>query len=721
MPQGKTLFEGPAIRCFIREPGIAELCFDLKGESVNKINLLTVTDLEQALAALEKDGSVKGLLVTSGKGVFIVGADINEFLPRFKRPEAEIAAWLGEAQKVLNRLEDLPFPSVAVINGIALGGGLEVALAATYRVMSTAAVVGQPEVKLGLIPGFGGTVRLPRLIGIDNAIDLIASGREVKSDEALKLKIVRAAVAPDKLEAAALAVLRRAMGDDRWQAERQVKLDPVLLNGIERIMTFTVSKGFIAGQAGKNYPAPVEGVSVMEKGAADGRDAALAKEAKGFAKLAKTPEAESLINIFHADQFIKKLTKKQTDGARAVSQAAVLGAGIMGGGIAYQSASRGVPILMKDIRAEALTAGLNEAGRLLGQQMERGRLTRDQMAQALGAIRAVLSYGDFAPVDVVVEAVVENPKIKQAVLAELEAAVKPSTIIATNTSTISIDLLAGALKKKDRFCGMHFFNPVHRMPLVEVIQGKDSSREALATVTAYALKLGKTPILVKDGPGFLVNRILFPYLFSFQMLVIEGVPIEKIDKTMEAFGWPMGPAYLSDVVGLDTAHHAGEVMAQGFSDRMGMPQPAPGDLLFKAGYFGQKNGKGYYQYKQDAKGRPQKTFDPAVLTLLKPSIKGGGENMSGEEIVERMMLPMVIEASRCLSDGIVGTPTELDMALILGVGFPPFRGGLLRYADRIGVAEQVKSAERYRKISALYQPTEQMTGLAKQGKGFYGG
>jgi len=714
------VFKGQSLSLSLREPGIAELKFDLKGESVNKFNQATLSELDRAVAELEGDRSIRGLLVTSGKSVFIVGADINEFLPAFKLAEAELAEWIGRGQKIFSRLEDLPFPSVAALNGHALGGGMELAMACTYRVASTAANLGQPEVKLGLIPGFGGTVRLPRLIGGDNAAELIAAGRDVRPAEALKLKLVSAVVAPEKLEAAALALLKRAMEGDAWKKMVARKKDPVLLNGIERIMSWTTTKGFVEQQEGPNYPAPVAAVSVMEKHATDLRDAALAKEAATFAKLAKTPEAAALIGVFHADQFIKKLTKQQTQGAREVKSAGVLGAGIMGGGIAYQSASRGVPIVMKDIRAEALHQGLHEAGRLLGQQVDRGRLTRDQMAQSLSAIQAVLSYGEFANLDLVVEAVVENPKIKQAVLAETEAAVKPATIIATNTSTISIDFLAGALKKKDRFCGMHFFNPVHRMPLVEVIQGKHSSKQALATVTAYALKLGKTPVLVKDGPGFLVNRILFPYLFAFQMLVREGVPIETIDKTMEKFGWPMGPAYLSDVVGLDTAHHAAEVMAEGFSDRMSAGKGlSPGEALYKAGYLGQKNGKGFYSYKTDAKGRPQKVFDPAVLAVLKPAISGGSEKMSGEEIVERMMLPMAIEASRCLEDGIVGTPTELDMALIMGLGFPPFRGGLMRYVDRIGVGEIVKSAERCARLGALYAPTRQMTDLAKQGKGFY--
>jgi 3-hydroxyacyl-CoA dehydrogenase/enoyl-CoA hydratase/3-hydroxybutyryl-CoA epimerase/enoyl-CoA isomerase len=713
------LYQGKAVTLKLRESGVAELCFDLQGESVNKLNQLTLSDVEQAVAVLEKQSGIRGLLVTSGKPVFIVGADINEFLPLFQRPQGEVAAWLGRAQALGNRIEDLPYPSVAAINGHALGGGLEVAMCCTYRVASTGANLGQPEVKLGLIPGFGGTVRLPRLIGVDNAVDLIASGRDVKPEEALKLKLVQAVVPPEKLMDAALAMLKRAWKDDQWKRDVAKKKEPVLLNGIERIMAYTADKAFVAMQAGKHYPAPVAAVTVMEQASHLNREEALRKEAEAFARLGKTPEAESLIGLFFADQTIKKLSKKQSEGAKDVKLAAVLGAGIMGGGIAYQSASRGVPVFMKDIKAEALQAGMNEAARLLSGQVERGRITKEQMAQAIGNIQAVLSYGDFGHVDVVVEAVVENPKVKQTVLAEVEAAVKPDTVIATNTSTISIDLLAKALKKPDRFCGMHFFNPVHRMPLVEVIRGKASSKEALATVTAYALKLGKTPILVQDGPGFLVNRILFPYLFAFQMLVIEGVPIEKIDQTMEGFGWPMGPAYLSDVIGLDTAHHAAEVMAQGFSDRMGMPSPTPGDLLYQAGYYGQKNSKGYYQYTQDAKGRPKKTFNPAVLKLLAPSIKGGGENLSGEEIIERMMIPMVNEASRCLEAGIVGSPTELDMALIMGLGFPPFRGGLLRYADKIGVADLASRGESYRTISPLYAPTQQMERLAKQGKGFY--
>ena len=713
------IFKGNKLTCDIRDKNIAELRFDANDGSVNVLNLATLEELDQAISKLEKEKKVKGLILSTGKNDFIMGADINEFLPRFVSPVEEIVSWLREAQRVFDRIEDLPYPSVAAVTGYALGGGLETAMAATYRVFSTRAQVGQPEVKLGLIPGFGGTVRLPRLIGVDNAIELIASGRNVKPDEALKLKLAQAVVAPERLEEAALSLLRNALRSDRWKADVNTKKNPVLLNGIERIMAFTTAKGFVGAQAGPNYPAPMAAIKVMEKSAHLTREEAMQNEAEAFASLGKTPEAESLIGLFHADQFIKKKSRQQTAKAHEIKQAAVLGAGIMGGGIAYQSASKGVPILMKDINREAIEKGLGEATRLLSGQVERKRLTQEQMATTLTAIQGTLSYGDFANVDVVVEAVVENPKIKQSVLAEVEAQVGENAIVATNTSTISIDSLATALKRPANFCGMHFFNPVHRMPLVEVIRGKDSSDETIATVVAYALKMGKTPIVVRDGPGFLVNRILSPYMMAFQQLVMEGAPILSIDKTMEKFGWPMGPAYLSDVVGIDTARHAGQVMAEGFKDRMKGNGESPHEMLFQAGFYGQKNDRGYYTYTRDRKGKQQKNWDESVLEILKPVIRGGSEEISGEEIVDRMMLPMVIEASRCLMDGIVETPTELDTSLIFGLGFPPFRGGLLRYADRVGLKNLIRAAEGYESRAPFYQPTEQMKKLADAGKGFY--
>jgi 3-hydroxyacyl-CoA dehydrogenase/enoyl-CoA hydratase/3-hydroxybutyryl-CoA epimerase/enoyl-CoA isomerase len=714
------IYEGKAITVTALESGIVELKFDLKGESVNKFNRLTLTELRDAVAAIKADDSVKGVLVSSGKDVFIVGADITEFVDNFKLPDAELLAANLEINRIFSDFEDLPVPTLVAINGIALGGGLELALAADYRVMSSEAKIGLPEVKLGIYPGFGGTVRLPRVIGVDNAIEWIASGKENRGDEALKVGAVDAVVTADKLREAALDLLGRAIsGEFDYKAKRQPKLEKIKLNAIEQMMAFETAKGFVAGQAGPNYPAPVEAIKTIQKAANFGRDKAIEVEAAGFVKMAKTPAAASLIGLFLNDQELKRKAKAYDRIAREVKQAAVLGAGIMGGGIAYQSALKGTPILMKDINEKGIEQGLAEASKLLGKRVEKGRLTSAKMAEALNAIRPTLSYGDFGHVDIVVEAVVENPKVKQAVLAEVEAQVREGTILASNTSTISINLLAQALKRPENFVGMHFFNPVHMMPLVEVIRGEKSSEEAVATTVAYAKKMGKNPIVVNDCPGFLVNRVLFPYFGGFARLVGAGVDFVRIDKIMEKFGWPMGPAYLMDVVGIDTGHHGRDVMAEGFPDRMKDTRATAIDVLYEANRLGQKNGKGFYSYETDKRGKPSKVFDPAVMEVLKPIIYEQRE-LSDEDIINWMMVPLCLETARCLEDGIVETAAEADMGLVYGIGFPPFRGGALRYIDALGVAEFVALADRYADLGPLYQPTEKLREMAKNGQRFFG-
>ena len=714
------IYEGKAITVQALESGIVELKFDLKGESVNKFNRLTLDELRQAVDTIKADAAIKGVIVSSGKDVFIVGADITEFVDNFKLPEAELIAGNMQANAIFNDFEDLSVPTVVAINGIALGGGLEMSLAADYRVMSETAKIGLPEVKLGIYPGFGGTVRLPRLIGVDNAIEWIASGQENRADAALKVGAVDAVVSPDKLHAAALDLVKRAIsGELDFKAKRQPKLEKLKLNAIEQMMAFETAKGFVAGKAGPNYPAPVEAIKTIQKAASAGRDKALEFEAAGFAKLAKTSVAESLIGLFLNDQELKRKAKAHDAIAHEVKQAAVLGAGIMGGGIAYQSASKGTPILMKDIREEGIQAGLDEASKLLGKRVEKGRMSSAEMAQALTAIRPTMSYGDFGHVDIVVEAVVENPKVKHAVLAEVEAQVKNDAIIASNTSTISISYLAKALKRPENFVGMHFFNPVHMMPLVEVIRGEKSSDEAVATTVAYAKKMGKNPIVVNDCPGFLVNRVLFPYFGGFSKLLSFGVDFVRIDKIMEKFGWPMGPAYLSDVVGIDTGHHGRDVMAEGFPDRMAVEGRTAVDVMYEANRLGQKNGKGFYVYETDKRGKPKKVVDPQTYELLKPIVVEQRE-LSDDDIVNIMMIPLCMETVRCLEDGIVETAAEADMGLIYGIGFPPFRGGALRYIDSIGVAEFVALADKYAELGALYQPTAKLRDMAAKGQKFFG-
>ncbi|AQZ95589.1 fatty acid oxidation complex subunit alpha FadB [Halopseudomonas phragmitis] len=714
------IYEGKAITIQALEDGIVELKFDLQGESVNKFNRATLAELQAAVEVLQGDSSIKGVIVTSGKDVFIVGADITEFVNTFQLPEEDLVAGNLEANKIFNAFEDLNVPTVAAINGLALGGGFEMCLACDFRVMAASAKIGLPEVKLGIYPGFGGTVRTPRLIGVDNAIEWICAGAEQRADKALKVGAVDAVVEDAKLKDAALDLVKRAAaGEIDFKAKRQPKLEKVKLNTIEQMMAFETSKGFIAGQAGPNYPAPLEAVKTIQKAANFTREKALEVEAAGFAKLAKTTVAQSLVGLFLNDTELKRKAKQYDKAAADVNLAAVLGAGIMGGGIAYQSAVKGTPILMKDIREEGIQLGLDEASKLLGKRVEKGRMKPADMAKALNAIRPTMSYGDFGNVDIVVEAVVENPKVKHAVLAEVESQVREDAIITSNTSTISITYLAQALKRPENFCGMHFFNPVHMMPLVEVIRGEKSSDRAVATTVAYAKKMGKTPVVVNDCPGFLVNRVLFPYFGGFARLLGMGADFQRVDKLMEKFGWPMGPAYLMDVVGMDTGHHGRDVMAEGYPDRMADKTKTAVDVMYEANRLGQKTGKGFYAYEMDKKGKPKKVVDPETYELLKPIVLEQRE-LTDEEIVEIMMVPLCLETVRCLEDGIVESAADADMGLIYGIGFPPFRGGALRYIDTLGVAEFVAMADKYAEFGPMYHPTEKLREMAKNGQKFFG-
>jgi len=587
----KMMYSGKALKVEMLPSGAANLVFDLDGSSVNKFNQATLKELQEVVAVLQ-GSNVSGLIVSSAKPAFIVGADITEFTAMFSEPEDVILSWLAKSNKVFNDLEDLAFPTVAAINGIALGGGFEMALTTDYRVGTVKSVVGFPEVKLGILPGFGGTVRLPRLIGADNANQWISSGSHIKAPQAQTEGAIDAIVEEDKLIAACEDMINQCnAGKLDYRAVRVAKNSALTLQPIELNVAFETAKGMVLAKAGTHYPAPTTAVQVMQEAALSDRAGALAIEHKGFLKLAKTQVAANLVQMFLNDQFLSGAAKKQISQAGEVSYAGVLGAGIMGGGIAYQSALKGTPIIMKDIAQEGIDLGMNEAKKLLGKQMARGRIDANKMVSILADITPSLDYDGFDKADIIVEAIVENSGIKQSVLAELESLVDEKTIIVSNTSTISIDELATALERPKNFCGMHFFNPVPVMPLVEVIRGEHSSDATIATTVAYAKKMGKTPIVVNNCPGFLVNRILFPYFGAFSRLIYDGADFRQIDKAMEKFGWPMGPAYLLDVIGVDTAVHCQDVMAAGFK-RMNIDFDSAIDQLYAQKDLGQKNGEG---------------------------------------------------------------------------------------------------------------------------------
>ncbi|WP_286234465.1 fatty acid oxidation complex subunit alpha FadB [Thalassotalea sediminis] len=711
------LFQGKSLSAELLDAGVVEFKFDAEG-SVNKFDQETFKEFIAVIDAIKQCNDAKGVLVTSGKSNFIVGADITEFLETFKKPEDELIPWIKNGSDVFDAFEDLAMPTVVALNGFALGGGCEMSLACDYRIADTTVSIGLPEVKLGLMPGFGGTVRLPRVIGADNAIEWMSTGKAFKPEQALAVGVLDAVVAPEQLRVAALSTLHDAIaGKLDWRAKRQPKLSPLTLSPTEKVMTFNTCKGMVAAKAGKHYPAPMATINVIEAAADLDRTGAMALENEGFAKLAKTDAATAQIGLFLADQVVKGKAKKAGKMAtKKVDRAAVLGAGIMGGGIAYQSAYKGTPIVMKDINHDALDLGLTTAAGILTKLADRGRINAKKLASVLNNITPTLSYEGVKDADIVVEAVVENPKVKGIVLAEVEDAVSEETIVTSNTSTISIDLLAQSLKRKDKFCGMHFFNPVHKMPLVEVIRGKDTSDETVAAVVAYAAKVGKSPIVVNDCPGFYINRVLFPYFAGFSQLVLEGADFTAVDKVMEKqFGWPMGPAYLLDVVGIDTADHCTGVMSEGFPTRMAKIDNDPVSKLYQANCFGQKNGHGFYDYGKDKRGKPTKVASQNAYQLFAVEKK----DFTSEEIIARLMVPMVNEVVRCLEEGVVGSAAEADMGLIYGLGFPPFRGGPIRYLETLGLDNFIAMADKYAHLGEIYQVTDGLRSMAAEGKSYF--
>ena len=699
--------------------GLAEMNFDTQGP-VNKFDLATLDNLSEAIDALLLEKNVKALLLTSAKSDFVVGADINEFLSLFEKPKEELSGWLTLANRIFNKLEDLPFPTVSVISGYSLGGGCECILATDFRIADTTARIGLPETKLGIIPGFGGTVRMPRLIGADNAIELITTGKKIPSHIALKLGLLDAVTQPENLRECAISLAHSAIiGTVEWQKRRKQKKSPLQLNKMEATLCFNTAKSLVAKSAGIHYPAPLNAVIAIEEAAESGRDNALEIENKYFVNLAKNSVTQALVGIFLNEQFLKAKAKKAIKESKKTKQAAVLGAGIMGGGIAYQSATKGIPVLIKDIHQGSLNAGMEEAVKLLNIQQIKGRISPVRMSEILNSIVPSLHYAGIEQADVVIEAVIENPKIKATVLSEAEEKIHKEAILASNTSTIPITLLAKSLKRPENFCGMHFFNPVHRMPLVEIIRGKSTSEETLSRVVAFAAKMGKTPVIVNDCAGFFVNRVLFPYFAGFNLLLCDGGDFQYIDKVMEkTFGWPMGPAYLLDIVGIDTAHHAQDVMDVNYPERMAKTKEDAINILFENQRLGQKNGVGFYKYTHTKKGKIKKESDATIDALLTPLVKST-QDFTDEEIIQRMMVPMINEVVRCLEEQIIATPQEADIALVYGLGFPPFRGGVFRYLDSIGLQNYVTMADKLKHLGPAYRVPEGLRKKAKKGELYF--
>lgn len=711
----QPLHEGSFLRAIRLADGIVDINLDRKGDSVNKLDSLIVAELDAVLALLEREEGLRGVLISSAKDAFLAGADIAALWAMFDWSADQLKDFCAGTDRVLNRLADLHVPSVCAINGYALGGGLETALCADLRVLAADGMVGFPEVGLGILPGVGGTVRTPRLTSAAIALEWIVGARTYKAPAALAAGMVDAVAPPEALRATALEWLKKAIdGSFDWRTRRVRSA-----GGFAKDDAAFTGARTPAARTARHLPAGLAVVDLLERSAELTRDNAFSLEAETFAKLVKTPTAKAMVAVFLSGQELKKKTRVQGREGRKIGRAAVLGAGIMGGGIAYTTAVKGMPVLLKDIAQSALDLGTGEARKLLGKQVEGGRLKPGQAEAVLASIVPTLALDGFETVDIVVEAVVENLEVKQDVLAQVEARVKPGTVLASNTSSLAIADIASALQRPEDVVGMHFFNPVHVMPLVEVVRGPATRDAAIATTVAYAVAMGKTPLVVRDCPGFLINRILGAYFTAFQLLVRDGVHFVEIDRVMESWGWPMGPSYLLDVAGLDTLDKAMVILGKAYPEVMGTDFQTVIQLLASEKRYGQKTGSGFFTYQADAKGKPRRSGDPAIDALIARVQPNGRRDLGDEEILDRMMLAMILEAGRCLDEQVAGSALEIDAGMRLGTGFPAHHGGPLWFADRLGLAEVVRRCERYRDLGGVYRPGPGLLKLASHDSYFY--
>ncbi len=718
----------PAVTMKMLNSGVALVTLDLPGSKYNLLSERVLRDLIACLDQAASDKAVKGMVIHSGKpDNFVFGANIEE-IQAVQNQTAKAAYDASNVGKeIFSKIEKMPFRVVVAINGICLGGGTEMSLACHYRIASNnpKTAIGVPEVKLGFIPGWGGTVRLPRLIGLPSAVlpplpflpKGIGWGGLLTGATADAHKAWRLGLVDETVEEAAL--LERAEQIAlTGKVKRYVK--PMKVRAVENFLTNTaagralVFKAALAGvmkETRGKYPAPVDALKVAVKAVGNKADRAGAYEAesRAFGRLAVSAVSKNLVNIFFAQTESKK-ARNNAAPALKIKKVGVIGAGVMGAGIAQAAAYSGYDVVLKDIKQEALDAGMATVKGLFDGLVAKKKLSATEGASRLAAVHPTLDYADMADCDMVIEAVVEVMKVKKIVLADLEKVIKKPFIFATNTSSLSISEMASAARNPELVVGVHFFNPVHKMPLVEIIYGDTTSDGAAAAAQEFSLKLGKTTVFCLDRAGFIVNAILTPYLLEAVKLLEQGVAPEEIEKTMQSFGMPMGPLTLLDEVGLDVAGHVARVLHSAFGERLDPPT-----LLKKveeAKLVGKKGGEGIYAYAEGKRAGINPKVQAWITAAPVKKQKG--------EIQDRLALAMVNEAARVLESGIVSDPRTLDLAMIFGTGFPPFLGGPLRYADSVGIKVVHQKLEMLSKVAGEnYAPCQLIKDMAARGQSFY--
>jgi 3-hydroxyacyl-CoA dehydrogenase/enoyl-CoA hydratase/3-hydroxybutyryl-CoA epimerase len=721
---------GTRLVSFSVEGGVAFVRYDVPGESVNTLRAETLAEFDKALAAAESDPQVRAVVVESGKpDSFIVGADVAMLKAVALPADAERLS--REGQAALARLADSPKPVVAAVHGPCLGGGFELALACQGRVASDdpKTAFGLPEVQLGLLPGADGLQRVAERAGLAAALDLGLTGKTLRPAKAKRLglvdEIVPAAILRRAAAERALALAEgRARPARRRPGAQELALEK---NPIGRAVLFRQARARALQKTHGHYPAVERIIDVLEAHASGGYAASREVEARAFGELVVSETAARLMAVFFATTALKKDPGVEGPGAEPapVAKIAVLGAGLMGAGIAYVTSNAGIAVRLKDVSDEALGRGLKYVADLYDERQRRGALSPAERAQKAALVTGATDLSGLARADVIIEAVFEDLALKHRVLAEVEAVARPDAVVASNTSSIPIAKIASASKRPENVVGMHYFSPVHKMPLLEVVRTKESSPRAVATAVALGKKQGKTVIVVNDGVGFYTSRVLGPYMNEAAYLLAEGAPVDEIDRALTLWGWPVGPMALLDEVGIDVAAHVGPIMVEAFGERLA-PPPAV-TRLGADGRKGRKNERGVYLYGKAAKAargknpfarKPRKPVDPDVYELLGVEPRPGALPL--EEMQMRCSLQFVNEAAHCLGEGVVRSARDGDVGAIFGLGFPPFRGGPFRYVDGLGAAEVLRRIRSYEdRFGQRWAPAPLLVEMAEQNKKFY--
>ena len=681
---------------------IATLTFDLENEKINKLSFEILKEFDEKLNIIKDDFSIKALVIDSAKkDIFIAGADIKE-IEKLK-DEKEVYDALMEVHEIFNKLENLPFPTIAYINGACMGGGLELALACKYRVLSTneKTKLAFPEIKLGIFPGFAGTIRAPKLIGIVNALDLILTGKTIDAKKAYRINLANVIFDDSQKEFMLDDFIKKAI---YGTIKNRRKFNILDYSPFNEIVFAKALKGLKA-KVNKDYKAPYKALEVIKKTLNKELEDSIRIEAKEFSKLAVSKESKNMIKLFF---LFEKLNKNYEKTSNPISNAIILGNGVMGKGIIWLFSKylKDVRIKIRDIsQANGI---INDVSKIYDYLIKSRRMTKNQVDFKLNKISYTDKFKGFKNFDFIIEAIIEDEKTKKDTYTQLEQVINDNTIIATNTSSISIEKLGSEIKNKENFLGVHFFNPVNLMPLVEVIPTSYTSKETVNKVFELLISCGKTPVLVGDCAGFIVNRILLPYMNEAAFILEEGSTIENIDKVIKDFGMPMGPFTLADTVGVDIGYKVASILNESYGNRM--PIAMIIEKMYKAKLLGAKTKAGFYEYK----GK-----DKYTNSLVTSMLENNNKIIEDEQIVQRCIYIMINEASRCLEENIVTDASIIDFAMITGTGFPPHKGGLLNYANEIGLENILKSLREFEKNHGIrFTPSNLLIKLVESNKNF---